>query len=412
MIMKSMTHCTSIISLAVLGAASAYASPDPSPDPNAQIVALRLDCGPVGSEMPNCFETMESLSDLATGWIWNTRNPTATSPLLVDIGPGKFGPFHCDGGGFVTLRGSGREVTIIKDAALQGVEVKNCDDLAFIDLGVHGGQIGARWIGSGFSSWSNTDLVTTGESTSGVHAAWGDDCDYDPATYPNVERSTHYFHGSRARNTGDGHVVTSAFYTQCAENWFFGGEIFVDLQQQSQWGNAVRITNLGELRTFGTAIRARARGDGHAVGGLYGVLLESPFSPSSTIAFHSHGSIINVSADAATLDQDVIGVGARTANSFAHTPGTAFVLKPGGSGTARRIEAQGGAIVQSPFLWQSGSQPPAIESQDGSDVFVETDCGAAGDCDGGGSETHLMIYNATACGSADPWFDVVTGSCR
>ena len=51
-----------------------------------------------------------------------------------------------------------------------------------------------------------------------------------------------------------------------------------------------------------------------------------------------------------------------------------------------------------------------MSSEDGSDLFVERDCEAAGNCNGGGTETHLMVYDAE-CG-ASPWFDTTTGQCR
>jgi len=69
-------------------------------------------------------------------------------------------------------------------------------------------------------------------------------------------------------------------------------------------------------------------------------------------------------------------------------------------------------------VWPTGSLPPnatgetgGAQSETGQDMFVETDCGSGGDCSGGGSETHLMIYNSS-CSTAGPWFDVVTGACR
>ena len=71
------------------------------------------------------------------------------------------------------------------------------------------------------------------------------------------------------------------------------------------------------------------------------------------------------------------------------------------------------------MLWQSSAVPPSattetnvLRSSDGKDIFVETDCSATGNCSAGGNETHLMIYNEAQCGAGNPWFDVVTGSCR
>jgi hypothetical protein len=73
--------------------------------------------------------------------------------------------------------------------------------------------------------------------------------------------------------------------------------------------------------------------------------------------------------------------------------------------------------VNSPFLWQQGTLPPIsptetslLNSEDGADQYVETDCESDGDCTGG-DEAHLMVYNASLCGNAS-WLDTVTGRCR
>ena len=84
-----------------------------------------------------------------------------------------------------------------------------------------------------------------------------------------------------------------------------------------------------------------------------------------------------------------------------------------------RAWAYNGATIQAPFLWQSGSMPPAgtteattLWVEDGRDLYVETDCNADGNC-AGGTESHLMVSNPTLCISpGDPWLDTVTGRCR
>jgi hypothetical protein len=42
---------------------------------------------------------------------------------------------------------------------------------------------------------------------------------------------------------------------------------------------------------------------------------------------------------------------------------------------------------------------------------VETHCDASGDCDGAGTQTHLMVYNED-CAVDGPWFNTATRACR
>ena len=44
-------------------------------------------------------------------------------------------------------------------------------------------------------------------------------------------------------------------------------------------------------------------------------------------------------------------------------------------------------------------------------MYVEIDCDADGDCDGGGTQAHIMVYNAVEC-PTERWFDTTTGRCR
>lgn len=121
---------------------------------------------------------------------------------------------------------------------------------------------------------------------------------------------------------------------------------------------------------------------------------------------------------APTVETAVVGISA-TNHTFAHTPETVWTLKAGTGAGLFRVLGSAGSDVQAPYLWSSGPFPPAAGSEsnvlfsaDGQDVFVETDCGATGDCNAGGDQTHTMIYNGAMCGGPDPWFDVATGRCR
>jgi hypothetical protein len=85
-------------------------------------------------------------------------------------------------------------------------------------------------------------------------------------------------------------------------------------------------------------------------------------------------------------------------------------------GSAVRTRERNGGRVDSPLLWAEGTAPPTggsasdLQSETGSDLFVETDCASVG-CQAAGTEPHLLVYSA-ACATAGPWFDTVTGRCR
>ena len=79
-------------------------------DPNADVVYLRKDCSmpvtdvdvlgyPGTGVLRNCFTDSKELTD----WIGITRNPSASSPLLVDIGPGEHGQIACGGNLMFTI---------------------------------------------------------------------------------------------------------------------------------------------------------------------------------------------------------------------------------------------------------------------------------------------------------------------
>lgn len=397
------------------------------PPVDAERILIRQDCSALSD---SCFED----TDEAAAWTFGTRNPSAAAPLVWDIGAGAFpGNVKCLDGGYVTFRGAGRTATklVAEQTTQAALTLKNCQDVTVQDLTITGPSYVAYWIGTGNSTWVNVDLISEPPRPASAAAGhgWYDEC--GGATY--ATRSIHYFFGVRVRSSGYATpqpFAPSAFLTSCTENWFYGGEILTEIDSLSPSGDpmflkasAVHVTSdptggtgIGDLRVFGSTIRTVLSNEFSGIPPIYtasGVRIEA------NGVFHMHGGIVNATATpAATGLVDMAGI-IVTGNGFAHAPDTAFVVKPGVGGVARRLVNSGTGQIDSPFFWQARTTPPTLTaetgpfgSEDGEDVFVETDCASSGNCDAAGDEPHLMIYAVSRCGSADPWFDVVTGRCR
>jgi len=251
----------------------------------------------------------------------------------------------------------------------------------------------------------------TGYSPTNFSIGW-----YDEDATCEDSKPLHYFFGSRVTALGNA-AFNWGFSARCAEHWFFGGELMAKLASGESGASqtAVLVAGEGDFRLFGTAVRSNT--GAASSGALYHPLASGSGGAHAVLVldggtFHAHGSILNVSADGSSASSDVTALGAASSATLAHTPGTAFVVKPGGGGgTGTRIADPGGK-VQSPFLWPPGTSPPAAVSTQGSDAFVETDCGSGGGSCSSGSEPHLMLYATSCSGSGGPWFDTVTGACR
>lgn len=391
-------------------------------DLNAEVVFLRKDCG----AMSNCFDNMETLLDYIWGpWTPQPRIPSANSPLLVDIGPGKFDVFNCSGtdnnpNGWVTLRGAGQKNTRIEnlpggDNAIVNnngsVSVKHCTNLSFQDLTVGGDFYTIAWTGGGTSTWTNVEVDIADESKA-QNIGW-----YETFCDSGAKQAVHYWFGSRITTHQDGSNRSS--YFSCGDTWFYGGEITTRVNNRSYASNVANPIQLvqsgnysGVIHLFGTAVRIVIP-NGNSIfqqeDEVVGVFLRGPGTE-----FHMHGGIISIDASGSSQSYDVTAV--QLSGGVAHTPDTAFVVKAAGNGTASRVKLGGVANindVQSPYLWPAGENPPtAISPKSGEDQFVENDCSVSGNCNSGGFETHLMIANPAKCGAIDPWFDTQVGECR
>lgn len=408
--MKTRTRSSKIAmaaTLAVLvGAPSAHA--DTPGEDGVEVIYLLKDCTGAGKSLgTDCYQTVADLQDA----IWGTSgiNPTASAPLVVDIGVGDFtGELSCSNGGHVSFRGVGRDHSrIIRPgpptfSVHATLEVIDCDDLEFQDLALINTvqafgsfPTAVSWAGGGSSTWTDVHLE-------GDYAGWFDftanGCGANPV---------HYFFGSLI--VSGGHY---GYVAGCGEHWVYGSEIRMRAKdnnmQQAPFRRGVAVGEEGDFRIFGSTIRAHPdasyTGNHDFIGVQVGV--------GGGGIFHMHGGIISVKAPPGRI---AAGIDGQASDALAHTIGTAFALNASGGGSAIRVSGIG--KLQSPHVWESGTAPPpgspaggstSVISQTGKDMYVETDCDDT-DCDGK-SDPHLMIYHA-GC-TPEPWFDVVRGECR
>lgn len=381
----------------VLGAASAEAQ---------ESAYLRTSCTGMGS---NCFTTVAALDS----WIWNTRQPSSSAPLVVEIGVGSFsGNLTCPTGeGHVTYRGVGRDRSILTASSGLVYAADGCEALGFQDLSMRSDVgIAVTWQNGGSSSWTDVDLrgVFTPFYNEGCSGAGS-----DPPT------GEHFFWGVKfdSRSTG--------LYAECGDLWLYGSDVFVrpEMGDLAYFNVYVGVWSAfrSSVRVFGSTIRVTNAATNTAAP-LIGVRVgdsQDFFQADGYGEFHMHGGIINVDAlgiagvDAQAIEVDDNGVG----DASAHAPGTAFTMRAGTGGKV--VRAAGSGTLRTPYLWEAGNRTPlalvspTFESSDGADLFVETDCGAGDPCDGttSSAEPHLMIY-WSACGAANPWWDTVENACR
>jgi len=365
-------------------------------DDNASVVNLRISClDGDGSTLNNCFTGMTTLQN----WVDNVR-PNPNDVLSIEIGPGTWNtPFTCNSGRNITLRGSGRENTIINTTGPALLLFSDCN-INVQDIKIVGtlNAITVTGGGVGVTTWTNVDVE-------GLGYGWSEGCSAG-------NQSKHFWFSSRIRTKTAFGLARS--YSTCSENWFFGSEITTIATESNT--EAVALVMAGsETHVYGSVVRAISEP---------GVTLE-PASASGaktvkgmvTVAaydseIHIHGTGIDlISAE----PNDVIALLAADPASMVHTNASSFSLSTGQGGKITRIKNDYNADVSSPFMWKQSEEPPTnFVSQNGADMIVETKCDSTG-CHPipTQNETHLLIYN-DSCNYADhgPWFDVVTGKCR
>ncbi len=391
-------------------------------DNNTDVVNLRDNC----TGVINCATTFEELLN----WVWNTRKPSITNPLLVDIGPGIFyvqtnnGSYldFCKGGSNVTFKGSGVDRTtitgtsgnvrnlipyVLTDAV---IKIKDCDNLTFQDLSIKtraidvatGGIMGVAWIGGGKSVWNNVRIKSD-------YWSWVDIC--SASGIP----GEHKWFGSSLESSGGG-AVNSVYRSDCAFSLIHGSEFLTARRASDNSLLDVFVaveanTQKAQIQLYGTSIRVLY--PSNASGVPYKTTSITGLRANDGGIIHMHGGIISVRSEHPTKVFDVIGAEVNN-GGLIHTLETAYGMKAGGTGDIKRIVINNGGEINSPFQWPSDSIPPVIQSINGYDTFIETDCDQFGNCSGNSNlpqHPHMMIYDDN-CNINGSWFDMVINKCR
>lgn len=366
----------SAFAISSLGCLPAFAAIDN----NAAIVKLRDPanggCTEAGVSLNNCFTSLSTL----TQWVTGTRRPGAATPLLVDIGPGKFvGSFSCSTAnyaGYVTLRGAGMKNTTIENAQMP-VSTSDCVKMHFSDMTLRntGNLFGVRNLG-GSTFWENIEI-------DGFGYAWFD----TPGGSCGSTHGTHYWFNSRitARTAG---ASTTAYFNACDESWFFGSE----------------ITSKGDVSGAQVTPLVAVGGEVHVYGSVIRALSDSGVATSEMSAVKSDGNahvhIHGTGIDVISTDANNITAVSASNGGMIHANVSSYSLSTGSGGTVTRISNSGGH-VHAPYVWEAHSTPPNIVSQDGADTAVVTSAT--------GGTPRFVVYSA-ACSSK--WFDVGSNACR
>ncbi|MGD8842216.1 MAG: hypothetical protein PVJ83_01970 [Gammaproteobacteria bacterium] len=336
-------------------------------------------------------------------WIFGTRQRSATNPLLVEIGPGRFTTtqFTCSDSGYITLRGSGRQHTTIKSVGAYVISlVPQCNlDVSELTIEAADVTLGALNVASsiggpgGKTTWSDVDVIskTYGWTESGC------------------SDSTHYWFGSTI-TTRTGFNIARG-YSSCSHTWFYGSEITSIATTSSGEAAALTIKG-GEIHIYGGNLRAIAEpgvvmppaDKGFTAGVVEGLVA---VGAGSSAEVHIHGTGIDVISEQPNDVAALIGWD----DTLIHASESAYVMKTGAGGLKTRIRKYDNSDIRAPHQWHAASQPPGVVSVDGSDMAVETDCSSAG-CQIAGTDPHLLLYKSRCAGAGGPWFDVVTGACR
>ncbi|MBI3547098.1 MAG: hypothetical protein HY081_11010 [Gammaproteobacteria bacterium] len=360
-------------------------------DADAPVVKVRAKksngssgCVENGVTLNNCFATPGA----AVNWIVTTRMPTATAPLLVEIGPGSYGGFEmeCDTtwGGHTTFRGAGMDHTILYSAGFGTITLNSCTNLNFSDLTIKNTVYGGiKWNGGGESTWTNIRVQSAGQG-------WYSD-------YCGQARGSHYWFGSRITNLAlvgfNGRA--NAYLERCDESWFFGSEIATTVQADAfpATGGVVNATGQGIIHVYGSVLRALI--DGPTV--APGVVAAMVGGLETGGEIHIHGTGIDITSN---IGANVVALSASN-GGIIHADVSAYNLNT--SGTITRIvkDANPATHVHAPYQWQHIPNSP-LASVTGADTTTETV----------GTDINMLVYNSQCTGSGGPWYNIALRSCR
>lgn len=359
-------------------------------DSNAPVVKLRDTanggCYENGQLLNNCFTNISELKS----WIEGTRvegsrnpKPSATAPLLVDIGPGTFDQIYCSGVSHITYRGSGIGKTKIKSITISVVTSETfCTELSFSDMTITGpGGYAVTLFQRGTNSyWTNVQLLS----------GWIEYC------FGSRANGKHYWFNSQIT-----FKEGLTYQVGCDQSWFFGSEI--TSKGSLTLGNVIPFSVSGsELHVYGSVIRALGTGTG-APSDLYSLTAVSATGGK----VHIHGTGIDVLA----INDAPANITALSAANGAeiHADVSAYNLSTGVGGTVTRIlkDENPSTHVHAPYLWQHIPDPvtvPGFTSVNGSDTATVTN----GTTDG---HPHTVVYS-TNCPLNARWYDAVDKVCR
>ena len=410
------------LNLAVMGLALVCFSPIAKAVNNApadaDTVTLRMSCTEGATQIPNCFETMAAV-DI---WLRTVRMTGLTKPTLVNISPGNFDGWDCSSS-YVTLKGAGRDRTILKGAISTngGIDIHSgCTQINVQDLKIEGGGQGLGYgvyfdgsnnALSAITSWTNVEITA--------------------ATYPWVEwssstagacpavRGKHSWFSSRIIARG---TVSAArpYIAKCSESWFWGSELSAEIPfQQNATSAVIKAESGAEVHLYGSNVRLTI-----ASGVNSDMISNRLIEAGGGSEIHIHGTGLDVIHDG-TGTADMLYA---DSTSHFHATASGFNIHVGGTGKVKRLAGTG--RIEAPYTWGERTSAPlstnpdgtpssngvgTLVSRNGADRYIETDCQPSGNCSSGGGFPHDMVYLAACTGLAanqGPWFDMTTKACR
>jgi len=393
MLKKLLILSATILSLTITNA-------NASIDSNASSVQLLTSCdNGSGGVLNNCFDNQTVLMD----WIKNTRNPSATNSMVVEIGAGTFQRIEwlCKPGeGYVSFRGAGRGRTVFTDSWILGnaMTFQNCEDLTFDSMTINAKFISVVWAGHGNATWTDVELIAeyaTWYETPQNQLTTGNVCTSD------VNNEHKFFSSSLILKKPT--LGATIYLNNCGVTWFYGSELVFDGSDSTMNYFAVGVKSSGaghETHLYGSNIRLLS-GTNSAINELIA------FQSNDNGQIHIHGTGIDL------ISEKSIPITALQANNggMIHAAESAYVLRTGANGTVTRIDNNGGSI-HAPHLWAH------VPNTDGDSTTIDTNFVTANGADqtvvtAGTSDgfPHPAIYS-DQCPSSARWYDTSDKICR